>query len=308
MRKLFFLILLIGTFSFYAQETSSSFYFQQAQPANLQSSLKIEEDHIGAYYKSNDSLVRIIVEKDSIYTEFSIVFIYSKEELKANLLYSLPSEQSHYIKNVMRLKPGDTFSLFNSMNGEWRVKIVNHNKENIEFKVEKLVKERKLENDLWLAFSPIKKNSLDMMIQKTTELGIQKFIPILSERTIVKDINTQRLKKIIIEASEQSNRISVPEIKKLESLKIFLNNFPNDGFLIFCDINCEKSNLKDILSKKKQKPICILIGPEGDFSEKERQLIIGKKEIFSLSLASNILRAETAAIAAVTIVNYHLNF
>ena len=87
-----------------------------------------------------------------------------------------------------------------------------------------------------------------------------------------------------------------------------MDKFPNEGSLIFCDINCDQSDLKNILSKKKRGPVCILIGPEGDFSEEERQLIIEKKEIFSLSLANNILRAETAAIAAVTIVNYHLNF
>jgi len=238
----------------------------------------------------------------------SKIRLYFSKELKANLISNLSNEQSHYIRNVMRLKLGDTISLFNSTNGEWSVKIVNHNKENTEFKVEKLIESKKLENDLWLAFSPIKKNYLDMMVQKTTELGIQKFIPILSERTVVKGINIERLKKIIIEASEQSNRISVPEIKNLEPLKDFLSKFPNDGSLIFCDINCEKSDLKNILSKKKKGAVCILIGPEGDFSEKERQLIIEKKEIFSLSLANNLLRAETAAIAAVTIVNYHLNF
>tara|TARA_B100001250_G_scaffold263268_1_gene226871 strand:- start:42 stop:767 length:726 start_codon:yes stop_codon:yes gene_type:complete len=238
----------------------------------------------------------------------SKIRLYFSKELKANLISSLSAEQSHYIKNVMRLKPGDTISLFNSINGEWRAKIVNHNKENTEFKVEKLINHKKSENDLWLAFSPIKKNPLDMMIQKTTELGVQKFIPILSERTVVREINSQRIKKIIVEASEQSNRISVPEIKNLEPLKNFLNKFPNEGSLIFCDINSDKRDLKNILSKKKQGPVCILIGPEGDFSEKERQLIIEKKEIFSLSLANNLLRAETAAIAAVTIVNYHLNF
>ena len=238
----------------------------------------------------------------------SKIRLYFSKELKANLLSNLSNEQSHYIKNVMRLKLGDTISLFNATNGEWDAKIVNHNKENTDFKVEKLTKNKKLENDLWLAFSPIKKNYLDMMVQKTTELGIQKFIPILSERTVVKGINIERLKKIIIEASEQSNRISVPEIKNLEPLKDFLSKFPNYGSLIFCDINSEKSDLKNILSKKKQGPVCILIGPEGDFSEKERQLITKRKEIFSLSLANNILRTETAAIAAVTIVNYHLNF
>tara|TARA_Y100000590_G_scaffold127501_1_gene145788 strand:+ start:45 stop:770 length:726 start_codon:yes stop_codon:yes gene_type:complete len=238
----------------------------------------------------------------------SKIRLYFSKELKANLQSNLSNEQSHYIKNVMRLKPGDTISLFNATNGEWDAKIVNHNKENTEFKVEKLIKEKKLENDLWLAFSPIKKNLLDIMIQKTTELGIQKFIPILSERTMVKEINTVRIKKIIIEASEQSNRISVPQIENLQPLKIFLEQFPNNGSLVFCDIKSKKSDLKNILSKKNEGPVCILIGPEGDFSENERKLIIEKKEIFSLSLAKNILRAETAAIAAVTIVNYHLNF
>ena len=89
-----------------------------------------------------------------------------------------------------------------------------------------------------------------MIVQKTTELGIQKFIPILSERTVVREINSQRIKKIIVEASEQSNRISVPEIKNLEPLKNFLNKFPKDGSIIFCDINSNKSDLKNILSKK----------------------------------------------------------
>ena len=237
----------------------------------------------------------------------SKIRLYFSKDLKANLISNLSNEQSHYIKNVMRLRPGDKISLFNSTNGEWDAKILNHDKENTEFKVEKLTKNKKLETDLWLAFSPIKKNPLDMMIQKTTELGIQKFVPILSERTIVKEINIERLKKIIIEASEQSNRISVPKIESIEPLQNFLNKFPSNGFLIFCDINCKKSDLEN-LSKKIQGPVCILIGPEGDFSEKERQLIIEKKEIFCLSLANNILRAETAAIAAVTIVNYHLNF
>ena len=128
----------------------------------------------------------------------SKIRLYFSKELKANLQSNLSAEQSHYIKNVMRLKPGDTISLFNSLNGEWRAKIVNHNKENTTFIVEKLIKSKKPETDIWLAFSPIKKSYLDMMVQKTTELGIRKFIPILSDRTIVKEINIERLKKIII--------------------------------------------------------------------------------------------------------------
>ena len=145
------------------------------------------------------------------------------------------------------------------------------------------------------------------MIQKGTELGVQKFIPILSERTMIKNINIERIKKIIVESAEQSNRISIPEIKNLQPLKNFLSDFSKKGCLVFCDINCNTSNLKNILSKKDMGPVCILIGPEGDFSEKERKLIIDLNQAHSISLAKNILRAETAAIAAVTLINYHLN-
>ena len=145
-----------------------------------------------------------------------------------------------------------------------------------------------------------------MMLQKTTELGIQKFVPLLCERSVVREINTERAEKIITEASEQSNRISVPEILKIQNLESFLKNFTQNGHLFFCDINCLSSNLKNILSKKD--PTCILIGPEGDFSEHERQLIVNHKKTVSISLAKNILRAETAAIAATTILSYNLNF
>ena len=145
------------------------------------------------------------------------------------------------------------------------------------------------------------------MIQKTTELGVQKFIPLLCERSVVRNINIARVKKIIIESSEQSNRLSIPEIKKIEFLKNFLKNFPKNGYIIFCDINTHKKNLKKILSKEIEGPICILVGPEGDFSETERQLITNLNQVYSLSLASNILKAETAAIAAVSIVNFQLN-
>ena len=238
----------------------------------------------------------------------SKIRLYFSKELKVNLLSNLSNEQSHYIKNVMRLKPGDTISLFNPKHGEWDAKIVNHFRESTEFKVEKLTKNKKLENNLWLAFSPIKKNPLDFMIQKTSELGIQKFIPILSERTEVKEINLERVKKIIIEASEQSNRISVPEIQKIESLKNFLIKFPKNGHLIFCDIHCNENNLYNIFSKKIKGPVCILIGPEGDFSDIERKLIVDLDQTFSISIAKNVLRAETAAIAATTIVSYHLIF
>ena len=232
--------------------------------------------------------------------------LFYPKELKSGLISKLSESQSHYTKNVMRLKPGDKISLFNSSNGEWDASILAHGKDLTEFKVEKLSRPQEENNNLWLAFSPIKKIPQDMMIQKTTELGVQKFIPLLCERSVVREINIERAEKIVTEASEQSNRISVPEILKIQNLESFLKSFPENGKLIFCDINCDSSNLKNVLSKKD--PICILIGPEGDFSENERQLIVNHKKTISISLTNNLLRAETAAIAATTILSYNLNF
>ena len=143
------------------------------------------------------------------------------------------------------------------------------------------------------------------MLQKTTELGIQRFIPIKFDRSITRDVNIDRAKKIVIEASEQSNRISIPKIFEVINLKNFLNNFPENGQLIFCDINCKKNNFNKI--NFDTGPICVIIGPEGDFTENERNLILQHKKTISISLASNILRAETAAIVATSILSYNSN-
>ena len=246
----------------------------------------------------------------------SKIRLYFSNKIQSDLVTHLNKNQSHYIKNVMRLKPGENISIFNSY-GEWNSKIESYEKGNAQIKVldkvhgqeryrkELLYKEN--EKKIWLAFSPIKQNPLNFMIQKTTELGVQNFIPLVCERSMVKNINIERVKKIIIESSEQSNRLSIPEIKKIESLKNFLKNFPKNGCIIFCDINSHKKNLNKILTKKIKGPICILVGPEGDFSEAERQLIINLTQAYPLSLAPNILRAETAAVAAVSIVNFQLN-
>ena len=232
--------------------------------------------------------------------------LYFSEKIQCDLISHLTKNQSHYVKDVMRLKIGESFSVFNEQ-GEWNAVIKNYEKNVVCIKILEKVRNKENEKNIWLAFSPIKSNYFNFMIQKATELGITKFIPLIADRTIVRKINYERVKKIIIEASEQSNRISVPEITEINKLKDFLNSFPKNGSIIFCDINSKKNDLKNILLKQNQGPICILVGPEGDFSENERQFIIDFDQSYSLSLAKNILRVETAAIAAITIVNYQLN-
>ena len=139
--------------------------------------------------------------------------LFYSNKLKTGTISRLSEKQSHYTKNVMRLKAGDKISLFNSLDGEWDVKILDQGKIFTEFKVEKLSRPLSSEKNIWLAFSPIKKVPQDLMIQKTTELGIQKFIPLLCERSVVREINIKRTEKIITEACEQSNRITVPKIQ-----------------------------------------------------------------------------------------------
>tara|TARA_B100001173_G_C15768658_1_gene454087 strand:- start:95 stop:703 length:609 start_codon:yes stop_codon:yes gene_type:complete len=202
----------------------------------------------------------------------------------------------------MRVKENEVFSLFNS-SGEWEAKILNFKKNIVEFKVTQKLRQKENSKEIWLAFSPIKSNYLNFMIQKATELGVTKFLPIIFERTIVRKINKERLEKIIIEASEQSNRISVPPIEDPKYLKEFLKNKKVD--LIFTDLNSRNKKLE--LDRLTGNPICIIIGPEGDFSEEEREQILDFKGVQPIKINENILRSETAVISALSIINYVIN-
>jgi 16S rRNA (uracil1498-N3)-methyltransferase len=222
--------------------------------------------------------------------------------LSVNLTDKLDKSQSHYLTKVMRLKENEVFSLFNKK-GEWEAKILGISKNIVEFKTIKKLRQNENTKELWLAFSPIKSNYQNFMIQKATELGITKFLPIIFDRTVVRKINKERLKKIVIEASEQSNRINVPLIESPQTLDSFLKKDTMD--LIFTDLNSD--NIKVDKSKITNKPVCIIIGPEGDFSEAERYKILSFKGVQSVKINENILRSETAVISAISIVNYVIN-
>ncbi len=230
----------------------------------------------------------------------NIRLFYSKS-LSLNLTDKLDKSQSHYVSKVMRLKEKEVFSLFNS-SGEWEAKIVNITRSIVEFNVTKQLRQKENTKDLWLAFSPIKSNYFNFMIQKATELGVTKFLPIIFERTIVRKINKERLEKVIVEAAEQSNRITVPIIEEPQKLKNFLTN---DMDLIFTDLNT--ANIKIDVKKLTTKPTCVIIGPEGDFSEEEREEILKFNGVQPIKINENILRSETAVISALSIINYAIN-
>ena len=232
----------------------------------------------------------------------SNIRLFFSESLSLNFKSKLNKQQSHYLTKVMRNKVSENFSLFNS-NGEWSAKITQISKGIVEFNVIKKLRQQDITKEIWLAFSPIKSNYFNFMIQKATELGVTRFIPIIFDRTIVRKINKERLEKVIIEAAEQSNRIQVPNIEDSQNLNNFLDK--NDVDLIFTDLN--STNNKVDLKKLSNKPTCIVVGPEGDFSESEREEILSYKSIQAIKINENILRSETAVISAISIINYAIN-
>ena len=236
----------------------------------------------------------------------SNIRLFFPESLSLNLKAKLDKSQSHYVNKVMRVKVNEIFSLFNEK-GEWEAKIKEILNGIVEFNITNQLRQKENSREIWLAFSPIKSNYFNFMIQKATELGVTKFVPIITDRTIVRKINYERVKKIIIEASEQSNRLTVPDIEKAQNLKSFLEKNNNKKVnMIFGDINTKNQKL-DSKIKKENKPICIIIGPEGDFTENERKEIINFKNLQSLKINNNILRSETAVISSLSIINYFLN-
>jgi len=230
----------------------------------------------------------------------SNIRLFFEKSLSLNLNSTLDKSQSHYLSKVMRTNVGKCFSLFNQ-SGEWEAKVENIYKGIIEFSVTKKLRSANNEKEIWLAFAPIKLNYLNLMIQKATEIGVTRFIPILTERTIVRKLNEKRINKIIIEASEQSNRLKVPSFDKLTKLDTFLKSNQNTN-IIFGDLNTDNKKI----DLKNKDPLCILIGPEGDFSIKERESILKLKNISPLKINDNILRSETAAISMISIISFNL--
>ncbi len=230
--------------------------------------------------------------------------LFYQKKISNNLIGNLDKKQSHYVNKVMRLRENDEFNIFNE-SGEWVAKIKKVNKSGIEFQIIKQIRSKESKIDIWLAFSPIKSNYFNFMIQKATELGVTKFIPIIFERTIVRKINTERLKKIIIEATEQSNRISLPKLENPMMLQNFFQSYEDKIKLIFTDLNSKQKKIS--ILKHEKKPLCIIVGPEGDFSELERLEILGFKGVESIKLNENILRSETAVISALSVINFMIN-
>ena len=231
--------------------------------------------------------------------------LYHPDSILENNTSLLSKEHTHYIVNVMRLKRGSKLNFFNK-NGEWKSEIIFLNKDRVEVRFLEKIKQSKNLSKTEIAICLVKKHPMEIILQKATELGVSKIIPIVSERTEVKELNIDRAKKIVIEATEQSNQLVPPEIANVTKLKDFLKTFNETSKLLFADVN-SKDNLK-IEDLKNFKSLCILIGPEGDFSPLERESILQNRAVKPFTLSRNILRSDTAVISAISLVNFINNF
>ena len=231
--------------------------------------------------------------------------LYHPVSIEENSTSLLSKEHTHYVVNVMRLKRGSNINFFNK-EGEWKSEIIFFDKDRVEVKILEKVKQSMTLSNIELAICLVKKNPMETILQKATELGVSKIIPIISERTEIKEINFERANKIVVEATEQSNQLIPPQISEVKKLKDFLKDLDESSKLLFADVN-SKDNLKaEVL--REAKLLSVLIGPEGDFSPLERELILANSKVIPFTISKNILRSDTAVISAISLVNFINNF
>ena len=232
--------------------------------------------------------------------------IFLSERLEENNKIVLSKDQSHYISNVMRLKSGDELLLFNGIDGEFLGKVVGSEKKQTIIQVHAKQRDQSKPSNISLAFCPLKGQRLDFLIQKCTEVGLKSFIPVISDHTIVRNVNENRLKKIIIESSEQSDQLNIPQVVSALNLEEFLHSLKKEDVVLFGDISSTNNDLTQFIEDK-NKSYILFVGPEGDFSPKEREIILNNDKFKSFSLGKNILRSETAAMAGLVLLNFLLN-
>jgi len=221
--------------------------------------------------------------------------LFIDQELSAGMILTLDGAQAHYLANVMRLRAGDPARLFDDRSGEWLAEVTDSAKRSITLRLTAKLREREQVPDLWLLFAPIKKGPIDWLVEKATELGAARLQPVITQRTIVDRLNLDRLRANMIEASEQCDRTALPTLSEPVRLAALLKGWDADRMLIFAD----ETGGSPFLGVARPGPAAILIGPEGGFTPDERALIRATGGAVGASLGPRILRAETAAAAAI---------
>ena len=235
----------------------------------------------------------------TVYSDMNKIRLFVDHTLGEAQSVPLSKDQAHYIFSVMRKSIGDRILIFDGNNGEWEASIEEISKKSGMLFCIKQTKPQIMPPDLWLFFSPLKKVRTDFIVEKATELGVAKIIPVQTEHTNVDRIKLTRLSAHAIEAAEQCGGTYIPKIEELQKINEVLENFPPDRSLLFCDEKLQASGIN--FENLKKGKWAILVGPEGGFSEIERKYLKGLKFTFSISLGPRILRADTAAVTAISL-------
>ena len=222
--------------------------------------------------------------------------LFVRQPLADGLTLVLDGAQANYLGNVMRLKPGDPVRLFDDRTGEWLAEVTDSAKRSVTLRMKAKLREREAVPDLWLLFAPIKKGPIDWLIEKATELGAARLQPVITNRTIVDRLNLDRLRANMIEAAEQCDRTALPDLCEPTKLPALLKSWDKGRALLFAD----ETGGHPIADIARAGPTAILIGPEGGFTPDERDMIRETPGATGISLGPRILRAETAAAAAIS--------
>jgi 16S rRNA (uracil1498-N3)-methyltransferase len=223
--------------------------------------------------------------------------LFVEDGLAQGLSLTLEGPPANYLANVLRLAPGDGVKLFDDSSGEWLAEIVEAGKKRVALTVVERLRAREAVPDLWLLFAPIKRGRIDWLIEKATELGVARLVPVLTRRTIVDRLNLERLRAHAIEAAEQCERTALPVLEEPRKFDALLKQWPEDRLLYFAD----EGGGAALVEAAGPGPAAILIGPEGGFTEEERAAIRAVPQARPVSLGPRILRADTAAVAAITL-------
>jgi 16S rRNA (uracil1498-N3)-methyltransferase len=226
--------------------------------------------------------------------------LYTEEELISDKTIFLNEQQTHYLKNVVKISNQDTLHCFDNKNGEFLCEIISINKKNTEILVKQKTKPYNQSPDIWLLFAPLKKDNTDFVIEKATELGVRKIIPTLTTHTITNNIKTERYLAQAIEASEQSRRTDIPEISSPQTLQTILTNWDKERTLYFMDETLESLPFYELLKTSSSNKSALLIGPEGGFSKEELNTLRNSSFAKGATLGPRILRAETASLSALS--------
>ena len=235
--------------------------------------------------------------------DFTSQRLYVDSELAPGRRLGCSPEQANYLVNVLRLRPGAAILVFNGRDGEWRARLVETGRRGCTLETEELVRAQEGGPDIELLFAPLKRARLDYMVQKAVELGVARLHPVLTRRTIAERVNLDRMRANVVEAAEQCGILRLPEVAAPERLEPLFGNWDERRRVVWCDEAAPLASPLAVLSTLAPGPLAVLIGPEGGFAPEERDRISAQPWASAISLGPRVMRADTAAVAALALVN-----